>query len=503
MGRKKPETGIHPTELKTRYAMLGNGLNTPLPIVDPVTGEELPIYCPDISGRLLNHYPEEHWNEGEIDGEDVAQRTVSYAQKTQSYTAMIKSLTGVSRLRLMPLIAKTREIEKESKDVVKETRKRIIGSLSFLAKYHDNAKEFGLRQCGKLADDYMNDIVRKFFPDQEHELSLKNEVAACNDAAQLLFMTFDTDLDTRVRYEARRKLILMKLIGEIEDYDEEEESNENALNNLIDFIDRRMINVSKGEKRGVSFQRFLVSRHTRTSKATKRATIKEKAPASIKISERVTPMGMRKAIVTNENGEDREIFFYIIPREKSTFSRLTKILRYGTGVKERDTDRNGIRMVFESKEDWEDFNRSMQEKLEKECKQRADMSSSPPGELGHPFVKIVKEEGSLDGKEEFKGRSEASGKDLKFKKILMKTRAARGGIQQYEFQVFLPEGFADYQYRKGLSWEEYHVNRFFIENLDELLFPSPIFPEIDREATRKNAAEKAYRKIWERGKVAA
>lgn len=82
---------------------------------------------------------------------------------------------------------------------------------------------------------------------------------------------------------------------------------------------------------------------------------------------------------------------------------------------------------------------------------------------------------------------------LKFK---MKVTRADGRIHKYEFQVFLLDGYADAEYRKGVSWAEYHADRFFREGVDQIMFPKQHYPKLDREKAHKKVMQLAHEKHW-------
>lgn len=487
MTPKAPQNECELIELKELYAVVGNADNTPLPIVNPQTGEEMPI----LDKKWLNRF--------------VGKYSVQY-RKLFGWTERIQRYTG-KRLRNLKDIAFKNT--PETRHLIEETRQRILDDLDFLRKICPEARDHMLRLYGRLADEYINETIQEFFPEYEHELGLKNEVATCHDAAKLLLMCFDTTLDPRLRYEARRKLFLMEYIGQLENFNEEDRGHEEALNAMIDFMNRKMTIVPAGKKRGTSSQRFLLSRHNaKEGNRTETASIIKALPERKKHNERITPIGMRQAIIMDQKGRGREIYFYAIPREKGTYSRLTKMFRYGTKIGERDDDRNGIRMVFEKKQDWVDFFMLLQKQLKEEIAE--ELTELLDGETDETAKKkleekrldldksviISNEKDNLEGDGRFMGNSKASSSATKFLKFTMKVCHADGKKCQYEFQIFLPNGFADYIYRKGVSWAEYQVKRFFKEQVAEILFPSAIFPQIDKKEAMEKAMERAYQQAW-------
>ena len=320
---KQPSRQFDKVKLPTTYALLGNADNTPLPIVNPCTGEINPIYHTKAFTQFLEEHPEQ---------EGVIMRSI---------LKRIKDLTGIGRIRDLSRIA---ELNGEHLEImIRNTRAKILSRVGFLDKYVDSRKDGGLRQMGRISNEFINDLVNKFFPDSKYELSLKNEVENCNDAARLLFMTLNTTLDPRVRYEARRKLILIELLGKIVDYTDAERSHEDALSDMMILINEQMVSVPEGGKKGATEEKFLVSRHTTQKRKTTQAFIEAKPPKKERTTQRVTPMGIRRGRVLTNEKEERQIFFHYSQREKRTSARLLKAIRYNDPIGERESDRNGIR----------------------------------------------------------------------------------------------------------------------------------------------------------------
>lgn len=390
-----------------------------------------------------------------------------------------------------------------------QIHERIIDKLDFLKNYAEEKREAGLRRMGTEANNYLDRLIAYYFPGEE-AIEMNSEVEICNDAASLTLLAHNDQVDAKVKFEAARKLLLMKFIGEIRNYSRQDEDDDEALHYMMGLFNERILELGEGEKIGSTTPRYLVSHHDPDTFETLKAIFKNEKPTTSETKglTQVTKLPSRKTIVMGKNGKEREIFFSIDPREKGDESRLTKTLRYGCQIGEKDVDRNGLRLVFEKREDWDDFFRMFKEEVKSEvreglCEQLENgTDNSDLEEIQARLndldsnIEITEEKDSLDGNG-FDGNASSSSKDFKICKFKMRVTRADGRQHQYEFQVFLPDGFADAKYRKGVGWEEYHADRFFREEVDKLLFPESIYPELDREEAYKKVMQRAHEKVWD------
>ncbi len=387
---------------------------------------------------------------------------------------------------------------------------QLKAKLEFLQKYKEEKRESGLSSMGYEADKYIRQLISDVFPG-DGSASLNGEIASCNDAAKLVLWSFDDRYAPIIKFEAARKLLLMKFIAEIRDYSKQEEDNDKALQYMMDVFNERVVDLPEGGRIGDTVPHYLLSTHDPEDYRTVDAKLLKQKPNSMEGNRptQLTKLPCRRTIVINLEGEEREIFFYLDQRGKTPESRLTKTLRYGSKIGEKDLDRNGFKLVFEEREDWEDFFRMFQEEIKNEVKDdlydRMDVAESEE-DLARlqaridnidESIEIDEKEwkDSLDGKG-FKGNGKGSSENLKVLKFKMKVTRGDGRKHQYEFQIFLPDGFADTEYRKGVSWDEYHAKRFFKEKLDEVLFPPELYPDIDRKKSQEEAMKQAHEKVW-------
>ncbi|MBN2307238.1 hypothetical protein JXD20_04595 [Candidatus Peregrinibacteria bacterium] len=390
-----------------------------------------------------------------------------------------------------------------------QIRTSICANISFLQTYAEEHREAGLRRMGTEANNYLNRLRVYYFPGEE-SLETKSEVEICNDAAGLVMLAFNDDVDKRVKFEAARKLLLMQYVGEIRNYNNPDEDSNEALHYILGLFNERILRLPEGARMGHTTPRYLVSRHAPNTYETVHTDILDKKPTHISKGglTQVTHLPSRKTTVIGTNGKKREIFFGLDPREKGEESRLTKALRYGSHIGERDVDRNGLKLVFEKREDWEDFfamfqaeikceiGEALRERLKKEdISETERVTMTTRLDNLDDCIQIMDVKDSLAGNG-FEGGSLASSKEFKVLKFRLNVTRANGQQHKYEFQIFLPDGYADAKYRKGVSWEEYRADRFFKEGVDKLLFPEKHYGELDRKAAHDRVMQRAHENLW-------
>jgi len=423
---------------------------------------------------------------------------------------MIKNLTSFTPSELHELAPEaTFSRSTKAERIRSRIRGQLIKNFSFFDKYKKDEKVAGMRELSRDADDYIKDIIEDYFQD-EQAVKMNNEVETCHDVATLALMAYNDELSAKVKFEAARKLLLMKFFGRIRDYSEKEVDHEEALQYMMSIFNERIIKLPEGARQGDVFTKYLVSHHEGADFKASSAEIVGEKPTEANSEHgltRVTNLICRRTILEDKSGNEREAFFSVEPRDKTSFSRMTKALRYGGKIGQRDLDRNGLRLVFSNRADWEDFFRMFKEELKSEIegglkeqlehemnrKQRKILESRLRSLDQSIIIHSVKD--SLDGGG-FKGKSSVSSNDLRVHKFDLEVTRADGKQHHYEFQVFLPDGYADSKYRKRVSWDEYDANRFFSGNVDELLFPVKVYPQVDHDKIHAKVMKQAHRKVW-------
>lgn len=512
MASKKPpaQKKYDPPTLPEDMAAIGLTRDTALPVVDPITGEEMPIGDKKELSKLADENYEKYG------------KTLLFAQKFRHWIGV-----GIREAANLSTPKKTKAAEEKRKkalrEVIEEARDR-LKKLPFLSQFVENQRQEGLRQLGITANEHINEVVHQFFPGQEGLLRQTNEVEVCNDAAELALMAVDPSWSPRVRFEARQKLQFMEMYGYKAANTRARQENARALSTMIRFLNEEVIDLPEGAKKGDALSRYLHSYHygaKRDHEAKRDKTEINDSPNIAKGARnaRVTSLGMRRTIVSDIDGTERAIEFHAGLREKTDLSRVLKDLRYA-GERDPDTDINGIQMIFNSENDWIDYWRMFTQKISNRVMEHLEIQladvedekkrSEIEGRIAkiksgdtRDVIMVEKQKGSLDGSKKFEGYSDASSRELKCYKFKLRVINSLEIEHLYEFQIFLPDGYSDYLYRDGVNWEEYQVNRFFKAGLAHAHRPEQIYEGVDYEAAQANATRHARNKLWGSGRAQA
>jgi len=394
---------------------------------------------------------------------------------------------------------------KKAQTTRRKIRTAMTDNLSFLREFKKSNRIKNLNRLCKEAEQYLNHVRAEYFANDGESLP-NNEVMVCNDPAELMLMAFSEEALEKIKLEASVKLAIAYILGLRESQTEDQEEHERALNFLLDILNNRVHKVSEGAKIGQVFRRYMVSKHDPLTFRTSEAGIVEEKILAADPTIRVTPLISRRTIVADGEGREREIYFYEVPRQKTDFSALTKDIRYNE-LGRSDRDKNGFRFVFNSKADFEDFMKMFMEEVRSEIKEglmeriveeedRTQISviKSRLRNLDSSIV-ISNKKGDLE-KGAFDATSKSGSRELQVHKFRVTITTADGRIYTYEFQVFIPIGFADYLYRQGMSWEEFMQKRFWDSGVDQVLLPKKANPGLDSERIQKRMIKMAHQKAW-------
>jgi mRNA-degrading endonuclease RelE of RelBE toxin-antitoxin system len=402
----------------------------------------------------------------------------------------------------------------------------IAKAIPFLNCYKTGRREEGLKKIGDTADDFISSLIKRFF-NREDQTSLHNDVALCNDVGTLTMMAYNENMADKLRFEASRKLLLMEFMGEAMEQGERYEDHNEAMNFLNSIFNQKFYELPEGAKIGENFEYFLVAEHGEDDMRAMKAEIRKEEPVKEEkdTNTTISKLRMRMTSVEDPEGRPRQIHFAVEPRSKTLWSRLIKAFRYNQQIGEESLDRNGIRMIFASKEDMDDFLNKLKDtleatirenfqeqlnELEKEEINDKDLSRNRKKEIQktregkRSVIKSrMKEENvliydvkdSLETGEAEQEYNPSKSKKYRVKKFKLNVGRANGRRHTYEFQCFLPDGYADTKYRHEVNWAEYEIRRFFEEGIDELLFPSCIY-NLDREGIKNRLIQNERRRIW-------
>jgi hypothetical protein len=326
---------------------------------------------------------------------------------------------------------------------------------------------------GKRVNKMINSIIQELFPGYTGMLGIREE-AKTHDLGKLLLMGFDESIkDKRVRYEAKRKFELVKLLAAIE-------SGLKKKNGTHDFFWGIMQkHVCLPEESTV--RRWMISSHD--SKDNYKCTdcrFTDKQPESLETNQVAEPLDSRAFEVTMPNGEKRKIRFLYDSREKDSEAMLLKWLRKpDKSLEQLLRDAYGVRAIFDTEEDLALFKQVLVERLQE-----------PDPETGKVYdVKKQKKKNGV-GKN---GSDKPAISCDKFNLVI--------GGKDIELQLFTKEQYADYQTHRPNSWVEYKVRRFFDQSLSETFFPDSVYSNLPRKEIAEQESEKAFTDFWLKRKL--
>ncbi len=335
----------------------------------------------------------------------------------------------------------------------------IEGSLSEIktevGRYAENADE---------VIDYLRDNI---FNGLSVRVEMINEVQATNNPVKLLLIACDEGYHPKPRFEAIRKLELMKLSAAI--HQRERESG--VSDKFAQFIGFMNENVwSKAKRIGEVEEVTLLSTHDPdTYEATSVRVLDTDAKPSV--YEKSTNLSRRSF---EHNGH--EIPIYVTIRQKPDVAKILKLLRKNdqnpaTAV----DDELGVMLVFNSTQDIKLFTKHL---------------SQSAGKAGSQMT-IEEISDTLNG-ESYDNKNAGSSNGIQMLKFFARMEGAR-----VEFVLHTNETYVNQLYKRGVSHAEYEANRIFDSGVADLLFPQSFF-EIDLKKAQEEVIKKRRAKIENR-----
>lgn len=269
-------------------------------------------------------------------------------------TTTNKSIEELRELNL----EKTREI-----DEMATTIENIIAKhIPFLNGDMEKRKNT-LRKLSEKADMFYNHYIQ-YLPETAQSLRWRTTLTNADNNVGQLALKFITSKNPRLRHHSKIKMLLMLHLGFITDNKNKGVGFDESLSFLTNFITRSVAYYSEIDERGCAQTKFLHSIHSDGTKKTDNVSIhEEKKVLMSKDNELWQEIGIRKAVVTNDENEERIVEFAIESRNKDNNSLAEKGLRPNPG---KIKDHHGIKFIFETKEDVKDFEKLLIDKLQKE-----------------------------------------------------------------------------------------------------------------------------------------
>lgn len=285
------------------------------------------------------------------------------------------------------------------------------------------------------------------------EIGVRNEIGAIKDPLDLLLLTFSPKADPALRYEARRKLVLMDLALELAHF---REITEDAMDDFLHFLNTH---IWEGNL-GVAQRLRIVADHSPIDNSCQRVTFIHPSQAehfrNISTYQRTVTFQMRPWGFIDDQG-----LVYVEHRLKDTTSLLLKMLARGTDDPLRFDDLLGLKFVLKDRDEIDRFTRYLQEKSQGRL---VFQSPDPKYDIGKESkLEMIKIDCKFDG-------------------------------YPFELQFFTIQSYLDSRFKDGIGVEEYSLRKLLDSSAVEYLYPPDIYG-IDlrdfREVLIRHVREKA------------
>lgn len=309
-----------------------------------------------------------------------------------------------------------------------------------------------IKGYGRKANGVIHYIQKEILQDPFVTFEMANEITQADTPAELLLISYDETYPEKTRFEAIRKIALMRLdLGN--DRKRIDNKSSAQFDKFVAFLDKYVW--SKKHKTSETKTRRILSTHDMTDYGCTRVQILDDLPEEIQPNQRITPMGRRFfTVVRTDDKPGEDIEAYMPMREKDDISQVIKNLRKRTeNPNEAYEDEVGAMIIVDNSHHLGFFD------------QRLTQGATEANSL------VMNEEGSdsmsngnyIDG-------HPGSSHELKMLKSPVRVAGARA-----EIMALLLKDYIDYLYKDGVAHDEFEVNRFFKSGSAELLFPPNIY----------------------------
>jgi hypothetical protein len=378
---------------------------------------------------------------------DQVQTTKYRAVRSQIFNLLqVEDYAGLQKLLADPRL----------RQACSQRAHRLLGRL-FNIEVEDNEVHSRMREYADTADAVIDQLRNKVFAPYAAHIEISNEIGTTADPVELLLMIFDDRYHKKVRFEAKRKLVLMNLAGAIEQR-ERETNIESRFAGFIRFLNEYVW--SPQLRIGEHQLAYLLSEHDPEDYHCKDVQViapETAADLELQSGQRLTFVKRR---VFRAGTRDTPV--YVSVRKKNSAAKVIKLLRKNEkNPAVAVDDELGLMAVLDGRADVTRF---------------VDHLSKAALRSG---VLMTQE----DISDTLTSGSYASSSTGSNSATPMLKFFARLGDTRVEFIIHTNRSYLDYNLRRGVSHDEYEVRRIFDSGVAELLFPQDIY-QLDMTAIR-------------------
>ena len=329
-----------------------------------------------------------------------------------------------------------------------------------------------IHEYADTADAVIAYLKNKVLAAYSSHIEISNEIETTQNPIDLLLIVFDDRYHKKIRFEAKRKLVLMGLAGSI-DQRERETDIENKFSAFLNFLNQSVW--SPNLKIGELVTAYLFSRHDpRDFSCIQVDVLDAQAAQSIRTfsgREKLTPIKRRSFC---DRGQ--EIPVYVTVRKKDSAAKVLKLLRKNEkNPAVAVDDELGLMAVLDNVNHVNRFLRHLT---------RAAVKANS-------FMILEDISDTLTG-----GDYHSPSVGSSSKTQMLKFFARLGGMR-VEFIIHTNQSYLNYRYQRDISHDEYEVRRLFDSGVTDFLFPQDIYA-LDMVQTRQSQLIN-FRKTIEQG----
>lgn len=338
----------------------------------------------------------------------------------------------------------------------------------------------GLPEIQTRIHEYMNtadavifQLKSKVLAAYSSHIEISNEIETCKNPVDLLLIVFDDRYHKKIRFEAKRKLVLMGLAGSI-DQRERETDIENKFSAFLNFLNQYVW--SPQLKIGELDIAYLASHHDSADFSCTQVAVVDAATArnlpDLGENEKLTLVKRR---LFHDNGQ--EIPVYVTVRKKDSAAKVLKLLRKNEkNPAVAVDDELGLMAVLDNVNHVKRFVRHLT---------RAAVKAGS--------IMILEDISDTLAGNQYTATSVGSSSNTQMLKFF-----ARMGGMRVEFIIHTNQSYLNYRYQRGTSHDEYEVRRLFDSGVMEFLFPYEIY-HLDMKRVREKQIVRFRKMIEQQG----
>lgn len=300
------------------------------------------------------------------------------------------------------------------------------------------------------ADAVIAQLRSKVLAPYSSHIEISNEIETSKNPVELLLITFDNRYHKKIRFEAKRKLVLMGLAGSI-DQRERETDIENKFSTFLNFLNQHVW--SPQLKIGELEIAYLASHHAQSDfSCTEVQVLDAESVRNLPDLEENEKLTLIKRRLFQVNGKDIPV--YVSVRKKDSAAKVLKLLRKNEKNPAAAVDDElGLMAVLDNENHVRRFVRHLTRAAVKagSIMILEDVSDTLAGNL-------------------YSATAVGSSNQIQMLKFF-----ARMGGMRVEFIIHTNQSYLNYRYQRGTSHDEYEVRRLFDSGVMEFLFPYEIY----------------------------